>query len=163
MKSIIRKKVLSILIVGVMIFSLTACDTGGGEEVSPDVSATPTESPEVSETPDPTPEDTPEPTPEDTPEPTPEEVEGQYFDRDLSFTADPESSFPGSTIFLGADGSFELNVPGFGTDKGSYEIDGEKLIVTGSAHEYSFREEDGEIVVVLSAAGGAIVVDFLQD
>ncbi|MGI6576465.1 MAG: hypothetical protein ACOX1Q_00135 [Eubacteriales bacterium] len=155
MKSTTLKKVLSILVVAVMIIALAACNSDNGVETSPEVSETPTESPEVSETPEPTPTLTPTPTP------TPEE--GNYFDRDISLTADPESSFPGSTIFLGADGTFDLNVPGIGNDKGTYSIDGEKLKVVGSEHEYSFREEDGEIIVTLSAAGGAITVDFLQD
>ncbi len=82
----------------------------------------------------------------------------------MTFTADPDSSFPGSTIKLGADGSFELNVPALAaTDKGTYEIDGEKLKVVGSDHQYSFREEDGKVIVTLSAGGGAIIIDFPQD
>jgi len=139
----------------VMIFALAACNNKGAE-ASPEVSETPTPTPEASKTPEPT------PTPTATPTPTPEE-EWNYFDRDLSLTSDPESAFPGSAIFLGADGKFELNVPGIGNDKGTYSIDGEKLKVKGSSHEYSFKEEDGKVVVTLSAAGGALVVEFFED
>jgi hypothetical protein len=64
---------------------------------------------------------------------------------------------------LGADGSFHLVVPGIGEDKGTYEIDGDKLKVKGSDHQYSFVEEDGKYIITLSAGGGAITVEFLEN
>lgn len=149
MKAWISKSVLIFTIVA-LIISISACNNASNETDNPTISHEPTSTPELAGSPNQT---------EASSQVT---TDGQFFDRDLLLISDPESLFPGSSLRLGTDGAFELDAPGIGNDKGTYAINGEKLEVIGSPHEYTWAEKDGEYVITLIAGGGALAIEFYE-
>ena len=150
MKAKIVKRIIMVLTLIAFIFSLNACNNVSSETDNPTISPDPSTTPELADSPRPT-----ETSSQDT-------ADGQFFDRSLLLISDPESLFPGASLRLGTDGEFELDVPGIGNDKGTYAINGEKLEVIGSPHEYTWTEREGEYVITLIAGGGVITIDFYE-
>ncbi len=144
MKTNLFSRIALVLVVVAILVSAAAC-------------AAPTATPVPTSTPVPTATPSPEPTA------TPTPVPPARFATDLNLTVAADDPYKGATMEIKTDGTFTVVIPGFpGVDGTGYTLnaDGKTIDVVNGQHAYTFTQMDGEVIVTLSAGGGAVTIKF---